>query len=97
MNAFNDEKWKSFQFATLLRESFKEVLKEKCSPQQLVYQNMDWEIKTNPAIVDAQMTVEELFEKAYTIQNAENCTPWALSKVKHLKKILEKYLEKKEI
>ena len=53
MNAFNDEKWKSFQFATLLRESFKEVLKEKCSPQQLVYQNMDWEIKTNPAIVDA--------------------------------------------
>jgi hypothetical protein len=55
MNDFDDDKWKTLKFVSKLSESFKEVLKEKCSPQQSVNQNMDWDY---PSIVDAQMTVE---------------------------------------
>ena len=59
MNDFSDNKWtKELCVFAKLRETFKEVLKEKCSPQQLVNQNIGWQIGTNPEIVDAQMTVE---------------------------------------
>ena len=58
MNDFDDDKWKQLKFVPKLSESFKEVLKEKCSPQQQVNQNIGWQIGTNPEIVDAQMTVE---------------------------------------
>ena len=57
MNEFSQKTWDDLKFIAKLRESFKEVLKEKCSPQQFVEQNIDWEIKPNPALVDAEMTV----------------------------------------
>ena len=52
MNEFYDDKWtKELQFIAKLRESFKEVVKEKCSPQQQVNQNIGWQIGMNPEIV----------------------------------------------